>query len=800
MKTGIVASLKKNILLLDGATGTELQKYGMPTGVNPERWCLLHPEVLKTVHSNYLTAGSKIIYTSTFGANRLKLSQYGIKDAYAVNKNLAKIARCAAKSTAFVAGDIGPTGQFIEPFGHLKFDDAVHIFKEQAKGLLAGGVDLFVIETMMDIQEARAALIAVRQLSDKFTIVTMTYENTGTTLNGNTPASSLITLQSLGADAVGCNCSTGPKDMLKFIRLMKPLATVPIAAKPNAGIPKLIQNNTFFDMGPQEFAAFSKELVLAGVNLLGGCCGTTPEHILALKNTISSLRPVQPQKKAISALSSARSSIVFKDPGEIITIGECINPTGKKSLQKELLAGKMTLLHQLAVLQEKNGAKILDVNVGMPGIDEKSMLCKAIKSLAITTSLPLCIDSSRIDAMEEALKVYPGRALINSISGEKNKARHLLQLAKKYGAMFILLPITCKKLPYSFSERKKIIQSIFNKARSLGFRKEDIIIDALAMTVSCHPTAPLETLKTIAWCNKKLKCQTALGLSNISFGMPQRQLINASFLKLAKQKGLSLVIADPANNKIKPNKLACAMLLNKKGALKKFLNFYSEYKTDRKITRAIKTIPYEEGIFNAILEGDKDAITSLIDKALDAKMNAFNLMQNYMIKAIIEVGQRYKRREYFLPQLIRSAETMKKGIKKIEPLLIETGAEKTKKPLILLATVEGDIHDIGKNIVALMLKNHGFDILDLGKDVGVKKIIEKAKQHKPAIIGLSALMTTTMINMQKVVQEAKKEKIQSEFLLGGAVVTKHFADSLSCSYAKDGVEAVCIAQKITASH
>lgn len=796
MKKNILSLLKNNILILDGATGTELQKLGMPTGVNPEKWCLLHPEILKTVHLNYLAAGSNIIYTSTFGANRLKLSQYKIKDVYTINKNLAKIARCAAGSKALVAGDIGPTGEFITPFGQLKFDDAVHIFKEQAKGLLSGGVDLFVIETMMDIQEARAALIAVRELSKKFTIVTMTYEAQGLTLNGNTPESSLITLQSLGADAVGCNCSTGPQDMLKFIRLMKPLATVPLAAKPNAGIPKLINNNTFFDMDPREFALFGKKLASSGVNLLGGCCGTTPGHIQALKKAVSNLKPIQIQRKSIAALSSARSSVIFKTNNKVIIIGESINPTGKKTFQKELLSGRMTQLNQLATSQKDHGAHILDVNVGMPGIDEKITLLKAIETLSVNISVPLCIDSSRIDAIEEALKIYPGRALINSISGEKNKTRRLLLLAKKYGAMFILLPIAGKKLPYHYSQRKKIIQKILDKARSLGFQKEDIIIDALAMTVSCHPDAPLQTLKTIAWCKKELRCQTTIGLSNISFGMPQRHLINASFLKLALEKGLSCVIADPITIKTKPNALACNMLLNKMDSLKEFIAFYAKSKTGKTTKETIKDVSIEKKIFNAILEGDKDTIAELIDQAIHANIEVFKLMRDYMIKAIIEVGQRYQRKEYFLPQLIRSAETMKKGIKKIEPLLTKTEAERSKKPLIFLATVEGDIHDIGKNIVALMLKNHGFEIIDLGKDVPAKKIIGLAIRYKPAIIGLSALMTTTMINMQKVVEAARREKLESKFLLGGAVITKHFADTLGCTYAKDGVEAVYAAQKI----
>lgn len=794
MKNIIESSLKRKILVLDGATGTELQKHGMPNGVSPEKWCLDNPHILIKVHTDYINAGADIIYTCTFGANQKKLSQYHLKDAPRINERLAKIARAAAPSKILVAGDIGPTGHFIEPFGGLKFETAINIFKEQIRGLLHGGVDMFVIETMMDIQEARAALIAVKELTSKFTIVTMTYESQGRTLNGNDPASALITLQSLGADAVGCNCSTGPQDMLKFIRLMKPLAKIPLAAKPNAGIPKLIQDKTFFNMQPKEFARVAKKLALTGVNMLGGCCGTTPAHILALKNTIHELKPVNPLIKSLSALSSARGAIVLKKDKNIITVGERINPTGKKDFQKELLSGKMTMLRQFAITQEKNGASILDVNVGAPGLDEKITLPKAVSTLALTTSLPLCIDSSSIKAMEEALKIYPGRALINSISGEKKKMRPLFRLAKKYGAMFILLPLTGKTLPHSFAYRKKIIKTIFKKALQAGFQKEDIVVDALAMAISCNPGAAQETLKTIAWCAKTLECNTIVGLSNISFGMPRRQLINASFLSLAKTQGLTLAIADPAHNKIKTNKLAVELLLNKNGPTKKFIDYYSKRKTIP--VKKEKNIPDESKIFTAILEGNKEEILPLIDQALGNGMNPLKLMQDIMIKAIIEVGERYKNKEYFLPQLIASAETMKRGIKRLQPLLNEKESQKTKKGTILLATVEGDIHDIGKNIVALMLKNHGFEIIDMGKDVPAEKIIEKAKYYKPEIIGLSALMTTTMINMKKVIDKAKHEQIKSKFLIGGAVVTRHFADSLHCAYAKDSVEAVQTAEKI----
>jgi len=547
--------LKRRVITLDGAAGTELKKRGMPDGVCPEKWCIENPNILRSMHSDYVNAGSDIIYTCTFGANRSKLSQYGVKDVVLVNRKLAAIAKKSAKNNVLVAGDIGPTGEFVKPFGSLDFEKAVDIFKEQVKGLLLGGVDLFVIETMMDIQEARAALIAVKELTNKFTIVTMTYEKHGRTLNGNDPVSALITLQSLGADAVGCNCSTGPKDMLKIVSLMKPYAVVPIVAKPNAGIPKLLGNETVFNMKPNEFGTFAKKLTSLGVNIIGGCCGTTPEHIVSLKSNVAKVKGISPLKKSISALSSARGSVVLNNK-DFAVVGEKINPTGKKTLQRELLKGKLSLVRQIAKDQQKEGASLLDVNVGVPEINEKKTMLDVISVLSVITKLPLVIDSSKYDVIESALRFYPGRALINSISGEGKKLKQLLSLAKKYGAMFILLPISGKKIPETFSERKKVIQKILKEAKKSGFENDDIIIDGLTMTVSYNPNAAVETLRTINWCSKKLKCKTIVGLSNISFGMPERQLINRTFLAMARHEGLTLAIADPSANKGMKDRLA----------------------------------------------------------------------------------------------------------------------------------------------------------------------------------------------------------------------------------------------------
>ncbi|MDP2924653.1 MAG: homocysteine S-methyltransferase family protein [Candidatus Omnitrophota bacterium] len=797
MKNNIFNLLKKKVLVLDGATGTQLHKRGMPVGVCPEVWCLENVEVISSVHSDYFDAGADIIYTCTFGANRIKLSQYGVKDVVSLNRELAIVARRSLRRKGLVAGDIGPTGKFVKPFGGLDFEEAVDIFKEQVRGLLLGGVDLFVIETMMDIQEARAALIAVKELTDKFTAVTMTFEKDGRTLNGNDPESALITLQSLGANAVGCNCSTGPEDMLKIIKLIKPYATVPLIAKPNAGMPKLINNKTTFSMSAAKFASFGVRLVRAGANVLGGCCGTTPEHIQYLKKAVSGKKPIPPLRKSISALSSARMALIITKRKTFSVIGEKINPTGKKQLQKELLEGNLSLLRLLAKEQENAQAKALDVNVGVPGINEGKVMSEAICALAVSTHLPLVIDSTNIGAIDKALRLYPGRALINSISAEKGKLKKLLPLAKKYGAMCILLPIAGREIPLTFARRKKIIKEIIKEIKKVGLTNDDIIVDALAMTISSSPNAALVAFKTIKWCSEVLKYNTIIGLSNISFGFPRRHLINKVFLTMAKTKGLTLAIADPLDARKVKNKLAENVLLNKDEAGLEFIAKYSGVSSFKKVQKKPKTLPPAQEVFEAIVKGDREIIVKVVSKVLKTNITAIKLMQKYMIPAIIKVGELFEKKEYFLPQLIASAETMNSGFKVIEPHLKKEEFRQIKKAVILLATVRGDIHDIGKNIIALMLKNHGFQIIDIGKDVSAQKIIQDIKRYRPDIVGLSALMTTTMVSMKEVVELARKEGLKCKFMVGGAVVNKTYADSIGATYAKDGVEAVHVAKDLT---
>ncbi len=788
--------LSKRVVVLDGAMGTELQKRSMPSGVSPECWCTENPHVMQDIHETYLDAGADVIYTGTFGGNGLKLGQYGLSETFEMNRKLAAIAKKASRGRGLIAGDIGPTGHFVEPFGDLGFDDAVAVFKEQVRGLLEGGVDLFVIETMIDIQEARAALIAVKELTDIFTMVTMTYEKDGLTLNGTDPVAALITLQSLGADAVGCNCSTGPEEMKELVAAMKPYATVPLVAKPNAGMPELVNGKTMFHMRAERFASCGKEIARAGGNLIGGCCGTTPDHIRALKETLEKEESQPPLRTAISAVSSPRRAVIFSNERPVTIIGERINPTGKKDLQEELREGKMACVQKMAGEQSRQGAELLDVNVGVAGIDQEKTMGDVVKLLAATSELPIVIDSTNLDAIERALRLFPGRALFNSISGEKKKIERFLPLAAKYGAMFILLPLDDRGVPERAEGRIDIIGDVYEKARVLGFSKEDIVVDGLVMALSSDPDAPGETLKVVEWCSSEFGALSVLGLSNVSFGMPERKWLNAAFLTMAMSKGVSMVIANPAAQELIDLKIAADALLKRDRDASRYISRFSQSTTEAKKIPKGQDMSLAERVTAAIMDGNREDIESLLKGAIESGEKAESLLHQCMIPAITRVGQLFERREYFLPQLLAGAETMKRGVAFLDPYLREGGVAAEEKGSILMTTVKGDIHDIGKNIVCLMLDNNGFNVIDLGKDISAEEIVEEIKRSRPFLVGLSALMTTTMVHMSDVIELAKDEGITCDFMVGGAVVSEKYAASIGAHYAKDGVDAVRVAEAL----
>ncbi len=774
----------EGIRVLDGATGTELQKMGMPSGVCPEQWVCENPEALMKIQRDYIDSGSDILYTSTFGGNGLKLKEYGIDNVVQINREVAKLAKMAAVGKALVAGDIAPTGQLMEPFGDYTFEEIVNVYKDQVKGLLEGGVDLFAIETMMDIQEARAALLAVKESCDLPVIVTMTFEK-GHTINGTDPLTALVTLQSLGADAVGCNCSTGPKEMLEIIRDLKPYARVPLVAKPNAGLPHLVNGKTVFDMNANEFAAYVQSFAEAGVNLLGGCCGTSPEFIRKIASIIkgSKCRGIEAADGPLM-LSSSRRTVFIDKALPLCVIGERINPTGKKRLREELAAGSMDLVTEYAMEQVDEGASVLDVNAGVPGIDEAKTLTDMVSSLITLVQTPLCLDSSSPEALESALRIYPGRALINSVSGEEAKLRKVLPVAAKYGAAFVLLPVEDAGVPELAEARIQIIQRVFQEAQKYGYTRSDFLVDGLVMTIASNQSASMETLKVLRWSYETFGANTVLGLSNVSFGLPERNWINTAFLAMAMTGGLSAAIMNPGAETLMHVKRACDVLTGKDHNSLGYIQAYGGESKARDEKRQ------GDPLFNAVLEGLAGEVTKSIRAALDNGEAPGKILDEHLIPAITKVGELYEKKAYFLPQLIQSAEAMKAAMELLNPLLAMTG-DGVSNGRVVLATVRGDIHDIGKNIVGLMLRNYGFEVFDLGKDVPAEVILEKAREVQADVIGLSALMTTTMTEMRRVVEMARDQKLGVKILIGGAAVDEGYAKEIGAdAYAGDAYAAV----------
>lgn len=807
--------VKKGPVLLDGATGTNLQKAGMPVGVCPEQWILENSEVLIDLQKQYVEAGTDILFAPTFTASRIKLKEYGLEDHLEeMNRKLVALSKEAAKGTnALVAGDLTMTGEQLYPLGDLMFEDLVDVYKEQAKIIAEAGADLFVVETMMSLQECRAAVLAIREVCDLPVMVSLTYNEDGRTLYGTDPVTAVVVMQSLGADAVGMNCSTGPEAMLEPIAKMAEYATIPLLAKPNAGMPELIDGQTVFNVEPEEFAEVGKKLVEEGAAIIGGCCGTTPEHIRALKEAVKGIPVKAPLQTKRRMLTSERKSVEITLDGRFMVIGERINPTGKKKLQAELKEGSLNLVRTMALEQEENGASILDINMGMNGIDEKEMMLRTIYEVTSTVDCPLCIDSSHVDIIEAALRIYPGRALINSISLEKEKFEKLLPIAKKYGAMFILLPLSDEGLPKDSAEKHGIIRTIMDEAVRIGMAKEDIIVDGLVATIGANPNAALECFETFSYCKNALELPTACGLSNISFGLPERTYVNTAFLTMAIANGLTMAIANPSQELLMNAAFASDMLLNKKESDIRYIermNFLSEkyagmervmvQKTPAGTSAAGGETRKEStgsGVFQAVLKGNKEHVLEEVKKMLDGGAKPDEIINEHLIAAINEVGELFDKKKYFLPQLISSANTMKLAIEYLEPMLERSNTE--AMATIVVATVEGDIHDIGKNLVVLMLKNYGYHVIDLGKDVPADVIVDTAMNEGAKVIGLSALMTTTMMRMKDVVELAKEKGCTAKIVIGGAAITESFSDEIGADgYSKDAAECVKLVERLLA--
>jgi len=805
--------VESKVVILDGGMGSCLFKEGMPQGVCPEQWMIENPDIQYKIQSAYVQAGADIIYAPTFTSNRPKLREHGLENKLEeINIKLVENAKKAASSVSrkvFVAGDMTMTGIMLKPMGPMDFEELIDIYKEQVAALLKGGVDCFIVETMMSLQETRACVIAIKEMCDLPIMATLTFESDGKTLMGTDPATAAITLASLGVDAIGTNCSTGPVDMAVNVKKMFDVVDIPIIAKPNAGIPRLNdKGETVYDNTPENFAKEMQLIIDSGASIIGGCCGTDPDYIKAVcaKNFIANK-----EKKHIENmhyLTSERKTVSFTLDDSFMIVGERINPTGKKAFQAELKEGNIERALEFANEQEANGATLLDVNLGMGGIDEKELMLKTIEELSTATNLPLCIDSSHVDIIEAALRRYPGRALVNSISGETIKKEPLLKIAKKYGAMFILLPLTDKGLPENLKEKIDIIDDISNRALELGFSKEDIVVDGLVTTVGANPNAAIETIETIKYCYTN-GYATTCGLSNISFGLPQRGYINATFLSMAIANGLTMAISNPNQNLLMSTALAANMLRNKENANLIYIEKMNELTeagldsnagnvslSQKKNDVDSKELNLKDELKNQVIKGKKNSIIDVTKKCIEAGEDPRGLLNDILIPAINEVGDLFEKGKYFLPQLISSAEAMKISIEYMEPLM-QSDNDGKHMPTIVIATVEGDIHDIGKNLVALMLKNYGFNVIDLGKDVSKEIIVENAIKNGADIIALSALMTTTMKQMDEVIKLVKEKKLDTKVIIGGAVTSQMYADEINADgYSSDAADCVKLCQRL----
>lgn len=775
-------------LLFDGGMGTMLQTQGLKTGELPESYNLLHPEIIEHIHGGYLAAGADIITTNTFGANRYKLSQYGYNVDEIVT-GAVQIARRAAKEK-LVALDIGPSGQLMQPYGTLSFDQAYSTFAEQVIAGAEAGADLILIETMSDVYEAKAAILAAQENSDLPVIATMTFQPNGRTLTGTDPLTMVNIVQGLGVKALGLNCSLGPKEVLPLIEEILKYAKVPVMAQPNAGLPEVVLGKTVFNVGPEEFAHYAKIMAQMGVTILGGCCGTNPNHIKAIKKELAGLRPVERKIEKITAVSSFADTVVI---GSGVTIiGERINPTGKKQLKEALRRGDSDYILHQAINQRDAGAHILDVNVGLPEIDEKAVMVDIIEELQSIVSLPLQIDSARAEVIEAAARRYNGKPLINSVSGKQQEMEALFPLVKKYGAAAVCLTLDEDGIPAKAEERLQIAAKIVKTAQQYGIDKEDLIIDCLVLTASAQQSQVKETIKAVALVKEQLGVKTTLGVSNVSFGLPERRLLNRTFLAAALAARLDAPILDPLDEDMAETVRAFGVLWGHDQDAADYIAAYGGVEK----RPAPSAEPSEMDLRTAIINGIREEAPAKTKELLQ-QLSPLAIVDQYLIPALDIVGRRYEQGEIFLPQLIQSAETVKKAFGVIKQHLVENQGASTAvdKGKILLAAVRGDIHDIGKNIVKILLENYGFQVIDLGKDVPEEDIVRQVKEHKIKLVGLSALMTTTVRSMENTIRALKEEGLPCKVMVGGAVLNSEYAQLIGADYyGRDARAAVKIAQ------
>ena len=785
-------AIRERVLVLDGAMGTMLQERGLKPGGCPEEMNLNAPEVVESVHLDYVEAGADIIVTNTFGGTSVKLAHYSLENrVYDINARAVEIARRAAGVGRFVGASIGPTGRFLEPVGDAGFDEMVNIFGAQVKAFAAAGADLITMETFLDIKELRAAVIACKEFSTLPVMAMMTFEDNGRSVLGTSPEAAAVTLEALGVDVVGSNCGLGVEGILELLEKMRSVTSLPLISQPNAGLPVLREGQTVFPGTPEELVAVNDRLMEIGVRVFGGCCGTTPVHIRRLKDDIVGRDCAWTSPPRKTFLSSRTSVVEIGGEAHCAIIGERINPTGKKRYSRELLEGKTGYVREEAKKQGEAGAHLLDINCGAPGVDEVAAMERAVFAVTGVSTLPLVLDSSNPKALEKGLKAADGKVLINSVSGEKKSLDRILPLAKKYGAAVIGLCLDESGIPETGAGRFGIAEKILQAVRAEGLFPQDLIIDCLTMTVSAEQDRAMETLKAVRQVRADLDLATVLGVSNISFGLPLRPVISSVFFAMAMEAGLSAAIINPKDERMMDAYRGAMVLLARDKRAERYIAAY------RDVTSAPSALPavsaqdmgIREKLGNAIIQGDKDGVTALVEEGFQEGLTSMEISNEGLLPGLEEIGRRFGANQVFLPQVMLSAETMQVAFRRIKEEM--KGQPGNSLGKVLMATVEGDIHDIGKNIVCTLLENHGFEVIDLGKNVPSQRILEQALQHEVDIVGLSALMTTTLEQMQKTIEQLKAKGIRVLTMVGGAVVTAEYAASIGADlYASDALEAV----------
>lgn len=777
-------------IIFDGAMGTMLQKRGLKRGEIPELLNLTSPEIIRSIHDEYFDAGCDVVSANTFGANRYKAEKTGRSLADLVS-SAVEIAKKAAscRKKKYAALDIGPCGRVLQPTGDLPFEEAVEVFSEIVRAGSKAGADLILLETFTDLYELKAALIAVKENSNLPVLATMSFEENGTSFFGATVESMVLTLQALGADALGVNCSLGPKQLVPIVERLLRASSIPVMVQPNAGLPLFENGEARYDVTSEEFADHIKKFAEEGAVIVGGCCGTDPGYIRLVKERLKGVTSLRKRPPLRTGVCSPSRSVFFGD--DTVIIGERLNPTGKKALQAALRVKDMDHVLKEAIRQQEQGAHILDVNMGLPDIDEPEMLKKAVIEIQSVVDLPLQLDSSDPNALEKAARVYNGKPLINSVNGKKVSLQKILPIVKKYGAAVLGLTLDDDGIPSSAEGRLRIARNIMEEAQKIGIPKEDVLIDCLVMTVSAQQEQAAETLKAVRMVREELGLKTVLGVSNVSFGLPSRPIINRTMLTMALMQGLDAPIMNPGDEGMREAIAAFRVLMGKDPQAAGFIAEYSgsHEMQPKKEAGTERSFDLPQAIKHGLKREAEKATESLL-----SKMGPLEIIENEIIPSLDSVGKEYESQTIFLPQLIKSAEAAKASFELLRRIISKEGSAGSEvRAKMVIATVQGDIHDIGKNIVKVIMENYNFRMIDLGKDVPPEKVVEAVKENSAEIVGLSALMTTTVSSMKTTIDLLRKECPWVKVIVGGAVLTDSLAEYVGADhYAKDAMQAVRI--------